>query len=317
MAHASIGVAPAAEIVYRVLLRRPRWRDSDLAAQLAWPVDEVRAAIDELRGEGLLAQSGDDVLAVRAVEPRLALRAMTARRLDGQPAGQLPSAITVERFIALHEAAGERFRAEPGGSMDEVSARAERLAAGVEEELILLVPGYAPGAYEFTGQVAGDVLRRGGSVRAVWAASFLADPAVVGHARWLGARWAVPRAVARVPVRAMIMDREAAVLVDETGGVRWLLVGAALAAVLDLADQLWEQGTEVRASTAALPDPSPLPRNAVVLRLLADGLTDDAVARRIGVSVRTVRNDVASVMLSLGARSRFQAGVRAARLGLP
>jgi DNA-binding CsgD family transcriptional regulator len=257
------------------------------------------------------------VLAVRAVEPRLAVRAMTARRLDGQPGGPLPSAITVERFIALHEAAGERFRAEPGSSMDEVSALAERLAAGVEEELILLVPGYAPGSYEFTGQVAGDVLRRGGSMRAVWGSSFLADPAVVRHARWLGAHWAVPRAAARVPVRAMIMDREAAVLVDETGGVHWLLTGAALAAVLYLAQQLWEHGTEVRASAAALPDPSPVPRNAVVLRLLADGLTDDAVARRIGVSVRTVRNDVASVMVSLGARSRFQAGVRAARLGLP
>jgi DNA-binding NarL/FixJ family response regulator len=115
----------------------------------------------------------------------------------------------------------------------------------------------------------------------------------------------------------MIMDREAAVLVDEAGGVRWLLAGPALTAVLDLAEQLWEHGTEVRASAAVLPDPSPLPRNAVVLRLLADGLTDDAVARRIGVSVRTVRNDVASVMVSLGARSRFQAGVRAARLGLP
>lgn len=317
MAHASIGVAAAAEILYRTLLRRPRWRDGELAAELGWPVAQVRAAVDELRAEGLLAGSADDVLAVRAVEPRLALRAMTARRLDGQPGGPLPSAIAVERFIALHEAAGERFRAERGGSADEASALAERLAAGVERELILLVPRYSPGAYEFTGQVAGDVLRRGGTVRAVWGADFVADPAVVKHARWLGARWAVPRAVARVPVRAMIMDREATVLVDEAGGVRWLLTGAALVAVLDLADQLWEHGAEVRAGAAVLPEESPLPRNALVLRLLADGLTDDAVARRIGVSVRTVRNDVASVMVSLGARSRFQAGVRAARLGLP
>ncbi|MFL6129412.1 MAG: LuxR C-terminal-related transcriptional regulator [Mycobacteriales bacterium] len=317
MTHASIGVAPAAETVYRVLLRRPRWRDSQLAAELAWPVDEVSAAVDRLRAEDLLARSADDVLAVRAVEPRLALRAMTARRLDGHGGGPLPSAIAVERFIALHEATGERFRAEPGGSLDKLSALAERLAAGVEEELVLLVPGHAPGSYEFTGQVAGDVLRRGSSVRAVWGAHFLADPAVVTHARWLGARWAVPRAVARVPVRAMIMDREAAVLVDQAGGVRWLLTGAALTAVLDLADRLWEHGAEVRAGAAVLPEPSPLPRNALVLRLLADGLTDDAVARRIGVSVRTVRNDVASVMVSLGARSRFQAGVRAARLGLP
>jgi DNA-binding CsgD family transcriptional regulator len=317
MAHASIGVARAAEILYRVLLRRPRWRDGELATELRWPLDDVQAAVDELRADGLLAQSADDVLAIRGFEPRLARRAITARRLAGKPGGPLPSAIAVERFIALHEAAGERFRAEPAGSADEVSALAERLAAGVERELTLLVPRQLPGSYEFAGQVAGEVLRRGGTVRTVWAAYFVADPAVVRHARWLGARGAVPRAAARVPVRAMIMDREAAVLVDEAGAVRWLLPGPALATVLDLADQLWEHGAKVRAGAAVLPEESPLPRNALVLRLLADGLTDDAVARRIGVSVRTVRNDVASVMVSLGARSRFQAGVRAARLGLP
>lgn len=317
MAHASIGVRPAAEILYRALLRRPRRRDTELAAELSWPVEQVQEIVDDLRAEGLVARSGDDVLAVRAVEPRLALRAMTARRLDGPAAGPLPSPITVERFIALHEAAGERFRAEPGGSADELSALAERLAAGVEQELVLLVPRHVPGSYEFSGQVVGDVLRRGGTVRAVWGADFVADPAAVAHARWLGGRGAVPRAAAHVPLRAMIMDREAAVLVDEAGEVRWLLTGKALAGVLDLADQLWEQGAEVRAGAAVLPEESPLPRNAMVLRLLADGLTDDAVARRIGVSVRTVRNDVASVMVSLGARSRFQAGVRAARLGLP
>lgn len=62
--------------------------------------------------------------------------------------------------------------------------------------------------------------------------------------------------------------------------------------------------------------PQPPARNHVVLRLLADGLTDDAIARRIGVSVRTVRNDVAGAMTRLQARSRFQAGVRAVQLGL-
>lgn len=317
MAHPSIGIAPPAELVYRALLRRPRRRQSDLAADLGWLDGEVRDAVDELRGEGLVAQSADDLAAVRAVEPRLALRAMTARRLDAQCGGPLPGAVAVERFVALHEAAGERFRGPRGGGLDEVSALAERMAAEVQRELILLVPGHEPGSYEFTGQVSGDVLRRGGSVRAVWGADFLAEPSVAEHARWLGARWAVPRTVARVPVRAMIMDREAAVVVDETCGTRWLLTSSAIAPLLEFAEQLWAQGAEVRAGAAALPEPSSLPRNALVLRLLADGLTDDAVARRIGVSVRTVRNDVASVMVSLGARSRFQAGVRAAQLGLP
>lgn len=58
------------------------------------------------------------------------------------------------------------------------------------------------------------------------------------------------------------------------------------------------------------------PRTIHVLRLLAEGFTDDSVARRIGVSVRTVRNDVADTMNRLNTTSRFQLGTRMTQLGL-
>lgn len=53
-----------------------------------------------------------------------------------------------------------------------------------------------------------------------------------------------------------------------------------------------------------------------VLRLLAEGHTDQVVARRIGVSVRTAGRLTATLMNRLDARSRFQAGARAVQLGL-
>ena len=51
--------------------------------------------------------------------------------------------------------------------------------------------------------------------------------------------------------------------------------------------------------------------------LLAQGLTDEAIGRRLGISSRTVRRRVAEIVHSLGAKSRFQAGVRAAQAGWP
>ncbi|MEZ5193006.1 MAG: hypothetical protein R2734_11170 [Nocardioides sp.] len=42
-------------------------------------------------------------------------------------------------------------------------------------------------------------------------------------------------------------------------------------------------------------------------------MTDEALARRLEVSPRTVRRIMAEVMSELGAASRFQAGVEAAR----
>jgi DNA-binding NarL/FixJ family response regulator len=50
-------------------------------------------------------------------------------------------------------------------------------------------------------------------------------------------------------------------------------------------------------------------REQDVIRLLSEGLTDDAVARRLNLSRRTVGNVVATLMRNFGARTRFQLGL--------
>ncbi|SBU94087.1 Response regulator containing a CheY-like receiver domain and an HTH DNA-binding domain [Streptomyces sp. Ncost-T6T-1] len=54
-------------------------------------------------------------------------------------------------------------------------------------------------------------------------------------------------------------------------------------------------------------------RTLEVLRQLAQGATDEAAARELGMALRTYRRVVARIMKQLQARSRFQAGVMAAR----
>ncbi|MEU2119367.1 helix-turn-helix domain-containing protein [Streptomyces sp. NPDC016459] len=54
----------------------------------------------------------------------------------------------------------------------------------------------------------------------------------------------------------------------------------------------------------------------VALRMLASGIKDEQIARSLGVSLRTVSRLLSEVMQELGAASRFEAGVKAARLGL-
>ncbi|MDJ0464885.1 helix-turn-helix transcriptional regulator [Streptomyces sp. H27-C3] len=51
------------------------------------------------------------------------------------------------------------------------------------------------------------------------------------------------------------------------------------------------------------------------LRMLATGMKDEKIARSLGVSLRTVSRLLSEVMQELGASSRFEAGVRATRLG--
>ena len=52
-----------------------------------------------------------------------------------------------------------------------------------------------------------------------------------------------------------------------------------------------------------------------LLRQLAAGAKDEQIARTLGLSLRTVRRRVADLMIELGADTRFQAGVEAARRG--
>ena len=53
-----------------------------------------------------------------------------------------------------------------------------------------------------------------------------------------------------------------------------------------------------------------------MLRLLADGLPNKAIARQLGISDHTVKFHVNAVMGKLGVGSRTEAVVRATRLGL-
>ena len=55
------------------------------------------------------------------------------------------------------------------------------------------------------------------------------------------------------------------------------------------------------------------PRERQVLELLAEGLSDKAIASEMGISVETVRTHLVSVFGKLGATSRLQAVVHALR----
>lgn len=317
MAQSGIGLDEATELLYRRMLRQANWRTQELARTLKWPAHELVQAMDTLLAEGLASVSPEDPAAFRAVEPCIALPELLAQSMYEGRSPQ-PSPAAIDRFIALHERAVERIEESAGGGYrDDASTVIERMVAKAESDVVLLVPGHVAGGFAFSRPLVNMSLRRGTRLRAVWStAVFRASPAGV-HAQWLAQQGVPPRMVDTVPLCAMIMDGAAAVVVDDAYGSRVVRSAAELDSLCALADRLWERGTPVRHLTRT-PGGAACrrPRKETVLRLLAEGLTDDAIARRLGCSVRTVRNDVAAAMVALDARSRFQAGARAMQVGL-
>jgi DNA-binding NarL/FixJ family response regulator len=81
-----------------------------------------------------------------------------------------------------------------------------------------------------------------------------------------------------------------------------------------LFDRLWDTGTPF-GETPRRDEHDLTPQERELLMLLGIGCTDDIAARRLGISLRTVRRMSSELMNRLGARSRFEAGVRAAKEG--
>jgi DNA-binding NarL/FixJ family response regulator len=120
-----------------------------------------------------------------------------------------------------------------------------------------------------------------------------------------------------LPHETIIIDRRVMILAGpRVAGDREFTVTtspALIEGVYALFDAGW-QGAVPLADRQDLPMLDPDVR--AILRTLAAGLTDEAAARRMGISLRTYRRRVAELMKALDSDSRFQAGLRAGELGL-
>jgi hypothetical protein len=86
-------------------------------------------------------------------------------------------------------------------------------------------------------------------------------------------------------------------------------------AVSDLFDDVW-RGAQLPPDPIDLGGPNRTAFARQVLRMLYTGYPDEAAAQELAVSVRTYRRYVAEIVAAVGAKSRFQAGMRAAAAGL-
>ena len=86
-----------------------------------------------------------------------------------------------------------------------------------------------------------------------------------------------------------------------------------------IARKLWEEFAEQAKKQEApslLPPPNLTRREMEVLRFLSEGFSDKAIASRLGISQRTVKNHVHNILAKLQLQNRVQAAAYALRQGL-
>lgn len=124
------------------------------------------------------------------------------------------------------------------------------------------------------------------------------------------------RVLAELPVKLIIGDDRTALLVPEperAGSEGSLVVhrSGLLNAFAGVFETLWTLGVPISpAGEMPLSE-----RDRTIVTLMAAGVTDEAIARRLRLSRRTVVRRITALLDRLGATTRFQAGVQAANRG--
>jgi DNA-binding NarL/FixJ family response regulator len=124
---------------------------------------------------------------------------------------------------------------------------------------------------------------------------------------------------AGLPHETIIIDRRVMILAGAGAGENREFTVTTSPALIDgvysLYQATWDTAVPLTDRLAAELPPID-PDGRAILRALGSGLTDEAAARRMDMSLRTYRRRVAELMRVLESDSRFQAGVRAGELGL-
>jgi DNA-binding CsgD family transcriptional regulator len=169
-------------------------------------------------------------------------------------------------------------------------------------------------------QVEREMLAAGVAYRAVYDRGGFAVPGRPARIRAMIAAGEQARLSENVPVKLFIADNRLGLIPLEVAGSAdaSLLIHASsmLDTLIALFDLVWERAIPIHADgEVSAPGQGPGDDESALLGLLAAGLTDGAIARHLGTHPRTVQRRVRDLLDRLGAGTRFQAGIQAARRG--
>lgn len=322
-----LGLDAAAEAVYRALLGRPHATTAEHCSQLSMTRTQFHHVIEELTDLSLVRPAaGGGPRRVHVVNPRLGLEMLLARqradlatREQQVRAGEAAVADLLSRLPASDPVSGESPVVHLNG-VDHVRDYLDRLHEEVSEE----IQTFATGGAQTKENVRASrplnqrLLGRGVRMRTVYLDSIRNHAPTVAHVTWLASLGAEIRTAPSLSTRMIIADHRLALVAldDQDSSLGALVVsGRGLIEALEaLFESVWD-GAEPMGREERHEDDALTRQQQETLRLLARGYTDEAIAKRLGVSPRTARRIATGLLGHLDARSRFQAGVHAAQLG--
>lgn len=317
-----LGVDSSDLAIYEHYLRHPSWSAAEIAVATGLTDQQVTESRRRLVEAGLLAVHPDKLGQFLPVGPREAVERRIAdfeavaarRRADMMRAG--------DRLASFMASQVADHRHPPETEIEHVTDHAAtqlllpELLRTAQREVHVLNADAPP--YPDTVSLLDLGVPRRISLYAIYQHEHVLDPAVLPYLERLVGEGAQIRTASRLGLWSVVIDRSIGITPagdDSEGGIVVVRGTGMVKALSILFDRCW---------TLAQPFAGDHPedgagggglshRDRTLLRLLSLGIKDEAVARHLNVSVRTVRRQVSVLFDRLGVSSRFQAGVQAAR----
>jgi DNA-binding CsgD family transcriptional regulator/sugar-specific transcriptional regulator TrmB len=319
----AVGVDAEAEAVYRALLAEPECSVETLVLRVGLTPAEVASCLGRLDRLGLAGRSDRDPGCWRPVAPTTGLPPLLERaQLEVDRSRRLLHEAQTAASKLMADYPGLDVRASSGQfrplhGVHEVQACLEELARTARRECLTMLPGVATARDRRLDQ---EMFDRGVTGRILWQDASRSAPLTMDYGRWLNRSGARVRTAPVLPTRMVVMDREVALIplsdpLNPLEGAALVTAPGMILSLVALFEQTWETATPIEELPAVDSSTGLTDAERDLLILLSSGLTDMAVGKKLGVSERTVSRMVASVMTRLGASSRFEAGLEAARRG--
>ncbi|MGW0811397.1 LuxR C-terminal-related transcriptional regulator [Nonomuraea sp. NPDC002799] len=304
------------------MLANPDLGITEIAEQLQLSEDHVRQALDILIDLALVRSVFDDGT-LRAVRPQAGLTALLAKVEADVVARQQQLETTrasIASIAAVYAEQEHREEVTRLDGLDTVRERLTELAHHARVECVSFSTGGAqsPATIESEKPLNQRALERGVRLRTVYLDSMRNDHATMSYARAMAEFGEECRTVPTLPMRLVIIDRQTALVpidpVQPIDGALELSTPGIVLGLHELFERVWASGTPLTQSPARN-EQGLTPQEHSLLRLLAEGHTDESAARTLSVSARSVQRMMNSLTDRLNAVSRFQAGIEAGKRG--
>ncbi|RFU82740.1 helix-turn-helix transcriptional regulator [Streptomyces triticagri] len=311
--HAATELCPAGSELYASALRAGRIARSE--------ADSAPCLLDL----ELLHPDPDDAHWLRPVPPSTALAQMLhpiEREIQDRRRLTVELADAFEPFLAIDAqdpATTHAITVLEG--LGRINATLDRVIAECSEELLTVQPGSGRPAYVFGEAMrrVDPLLNRNVRMRTLYQHTARHQPAILAYLDHVGVDRVQVRTLEEIIDRLIIVDRKVAFVPARRDrqvalelrhpGLVTYLVG--------VFEQFWLHGVRLDEEIPYTVKPDGISGVQIsIARLLIEGHVDEAIARRLGMNVRTCRAHIAKLAAALGSGSRAQLGYLIAQSGI-